>query len=153
MKMSLKYSAIVMLLVTFTDVIASAAQPAAREYRLILHRGGVVEDKFPDNSAGALQAAVARKAWMLEVDIRETKDGVLIVRHDPDFKLNYNDPRQVRELTWEEIRHLRSDIAEQRPWRFEDLVKAARDTGLRLMLDSKDPHSAEFCTKVEAILK
>jgi glycerophosphoryl diester phosphodiesterase len=153
MKTSLTCSAIVVLLAAFADSIATAAQPAAREYRLILHRGGVVEDRFPDNSAGALKAAVARKAWMLEVDIRETKDGVLIVRHDPDLKLNYNDPRQVRELTWEEIRQLRSDIAEQHPWRFEDLVKAAHDAGLRLMLDSKDPHSAEFCTKVEAILK
>ena len=139
-------------LLTMIAACSALAAPA-KDYKLILHRGGVVEDKFPDNSAAAFEAAVARKAWMLEVDIRETKDGVLVMRHDPDLTLHYHDPRQLRELTWEEVRQLRSDIAAQHPWRFEDLVKAARDAGLRLMLDSKDPHSAEFCTKVEAILK
>ena len=64
-------------------------------YKLIAHRGGVVEDKFPDNSAPALHAAIARGYWGLEIDIRETKDGVLVMRHDPDLKLYYNDPRQL----------------------------------------------------------
>jgi glycerophosphoryl diester phosphodiesterase len=150
----MKIPAIVRFVLCFVAVIVTSAAgaPVATVYKLILHRGGVVEDKFPDNSAAALRAAVARKVWMLEVDIRETKDGVLVMRHDPDLKLNYRDPRQVRESTWEEIRHLRSDISEQHLWRFEDLVKEAHDAGLKLMLDSKDPHSADFCAKVEAIL-
>jgi glycerophosphoryl diester phosphodiesterase len=143
----------VVLLTALAVGTIPGAPATTKEYKLILHRGGVVEEQFPDNSAAAFQAAVARKVWMIEVDIRETKDGVLIARHDPDFKRNYNDARLVRELSWEEIRALRSDIAHQQPWRFEDLVKAAHESGVRLMLDSKDPHSPEFCAKVEAILK
>jgi glycerophosphoryl diester phosphodiesterase len=120
---------------------------------LIAHRGGVVEDKYPDNSAAALEAAVQRGYRMIEVDIRESKDGILVVRHDPDFNENYGDNRAVRDLTWDQISQLRSKLANQRIWQFEDLVKAARASGLRLMLDSKDPHSADFCAKVETILR
>ena len=66
---------------------APAFVEAAQTYHLIAHRGGVVEDKFPDNSAAALAAAVARGYWGIEIDIRETKDGVLVMQHDPDLEL------------------------------------------------------------------
>jgi glycerophosphoryl diester phosphodiesterase len=136
-----------------TAFVGLAAQPPSKEYKLILHRGGVVEDKFPDNSAAALKAAAERKVWMVEVDIRETKDGALVMRHDADLKQYYGDARQVKDTTWDEMRALHSYIADQRLWRFEDMVKAAHEAGLRLMLDSKDPHSPDFCAKLEAILK
>jgi glycerophosphoryl diester phosphodiesterase len=130
----------------------SADKPAGT-YKLIGHRGGVVEDKFPDNCAAALQAAVARGYAMIETDIRETKDGILVMRHDPDLAAFYHEPRQVIDLTWEEMHALKSDVANQHPWRFEDVVKAAHAAGLGLMLDSKDPHTVGFCEKVEAILR
>jgi hypothetical protein len=144
-------------------VIASSAAGAATKesvarppetvaYRLIAHRGGVVEGKLPDNSAAALYAAVGRGYWMLEVDIRETKDGVLVTQHDPDLKLNFDDPRRIFDLTWDELSRLRTKNAAQPILRFEEVVRAARDAGLRLMLDSKDPHSPDFPRKLEAIL-
>ncbi|HEX2862003.1 MAG TPA: glycerophosphodiester phosphodiesterase family protein [Lacunisphaera sp.] len=126
--------------------------PAAAPYQLIAHRGGVVEDKFPDNSAAALQAAVARGYRAVEVDIRETKDGVLVMQHDPDLQLNFGDPRRIFECTWEELRPLRTTRGGQPLWTFEDVVKAARAAGLRLMLDPKAPHSPGFAGKVEAVL-
>jgi glycerophosphoryl diester phosphodiesterase len=112
-----------------------------------------VEDKFPDNSAPALEAAISRGYWGLEVDIRETKDGVLVMRHDADLKLYYNDTRQLIDLTWEELSKLRPTIAGHKTLQFEAVVKAAHAAGLWLMLDSKDPHSTDFCAKIEAVLK
>jgi hypothetical protein len=137
-----------------TPKAATGRAVASRDsaYKLIAHRGGVVEDKFPDNSAAALKAAVDRGYWMIEVDIRETKDGELVMRHDADLKAYYGDARRVHEATWNEIRGLRSDVAGQSLWRFEDMVKAARAGGVRLMLDSKDPHSPDFVRKLEVIL-
>ena len=130
-----------------------ATNAAAANYKLIAHRGGVVEDKFPDNSAAALHGAVARGYWGLEIDIRETKEGVLVMQHDPDLKLNFADSRAIHEARWNELRTLRTTKADQPLWRFEDLVKAARDAGLWLMLDSKAPHSPGFVEKVEAVLR
>jgi len=133
--------------------VAIAAPAPERAYRLIAHRGGVVEDKFPDNSPAALYGAVARGYWGLEIDIRETRDGVLVMQHDPDLRLNFGDARAIFETTWEQLAPLRSNVAGQAIWRFEDVVKAARDAGLHLMLDSKAPHSPDFPRKVEAILE
>lgn len=133
--------------------LPSLARAAGSHYHLIAHRGGVVENKFPDNSEAALNAAVARGYWGLEVDIRETKDGVLVMQHDPDLKRNFGDPRAINQITWDEMRGLRTTVADQPPWRFEDLVKAAHREGLHLMLDSKDPHSPGFVEKVETVLR
>jgi glycerophosphoryl diester phosphodiesterase len=130
--------------------VANAAEP---KYRLFAHRGGVVEDRFPDNSAAALETAVARGYWALEIDIRETQDGVLVMQHDPDLKLNFGDARKIVECTWDDIRELRTTVGEHPLWRFEDVVPAARAAGLRLMLDSKNPHGPEFCAKIERVLR
>lgn len=126
---------------------------ADARYKLIAHRGGVVEDKFPDNSPAAFQAAVERHYWGVEVDIRETRDGVLVMQHDPDLKQNFGDPRQIIDATWDELSQLRTKLASQPLWRFEDVVKAARDGGVKLMLDSKAPHGTDFPAKVEAALR
>ncbi len=134
-------------------LLAANLAGAAAPYRLFGHRGGVVEDKFPDNSAAALHGAVARGYWGLEIDIRETKDGVLVMQHDPDLRLNFGDPRRIFESTWDELRPLRTKVADQPLWRFEDVVQAARAAGLALMLDSKDPHTADFAARIEAVLE
>ena len=128
------------------------ASLGAAPFQLFAHRGGVVEDKFPDNSAAALQAAVARGYRGLEIDIRETKDGVLVMQHDPDLQLNFGDPRKIIDCTWDELRPLRTKAGNQPLWTFDDVVRAARAAGLRLMLDPKAPHSADFPAKVEAVL-
>ena len=134
-------------------VAFAAESTPAKAHKLIAHRGGVVEEKFPDNTFAALKAAVARGYTAVECDIRETKDGVLVMQHDPDLKLNFGDPRKIFETTWEELSRLRTKVADQPLRRFDEWVQAAREAGLQLMLDSKDPHSPDFPAKVEAILK
>jgi glycerophosphoryl diester phosphodiesterase len=135
-----------------TLALASGIAAPATAYKLILHRGGVVEDKFPDNSGGALDAAAQRKVWMIEVDIRESKDGVAVMRHDPDLKLHFNDSRLVQDLTWQQLGRLRSTSGAERLITFEELVARAKKANLRLMLDTKPPHSAKFPALIESIL-
>jgi hypothetical protein len=59
------------------------AETAGR-YRLIAHRGGIVDESHAENSPGSIEAAIKRGYWMLEVDIRRTRDGEPIlhtIRH------------------------------------------------------------------------
>jgi len=121
-------------------------------YKLIAHRGGVVEDKFAENGLEAIEEAIHRNYWMIEVDIRQTKDGVAITHHDSDFKRFYNNTGKVHEMTWDEISKLRSEPGNRPPLLFEELVKSCKGK-LRLMLDTKAPHDEAFCQKIEAILK
>jgi glycerophosphoryl diester phosphodiesterase len=88
------------------------SQPA-RQYYLIAHRGGIVDTLHAENSPGSIQAAIDRGYWMLEVDIRRTKDGEPILQHDPDFKRFYEDARRVEDMTWAEVQRLRSKPGQQ----------------------------------------
>jgi glycerophosphoryl diester phosphodiesterase len=52
---------------------------------IVAHRGGgLAEGKtlYPENSLAAIRGAIALGAEMVEVDVRQSKDGVTIVMHD-----------------------------------------------------------------------
>jgi len=128
-------------LTTATSLAAmSAAAKIAPQYKLIAHRGGIVDEQYPENSPGSLQAAIDRGYWMIEVDVRCTKDGVPILQHDPDFKRFYGNPGKVSEMTWAEISRLRATPGNNAPIHFEDVCKMCAGK-VKLMLDIK---SAEY---------
>lgn len=125
----------------------------APAYKLIAHRGGIVEGRYPENTKTAIEAAVQRGYWMLEVDIRESKDGKLVVQHDGDFRRFYNDERLVEHMTWEEISQLRSKQGNQRPLQFHELAALCKGK-IRLMMDTKGPdHGKAFYEEMEKVLR
>ena len=68
------------------------------------HRGTV---KFaPENTIPAFQAAIQYGADLLEMDIRETKDGVLIIMHDATVDRTTDGTGKVNEKTLAEIKEL-----------------------------------------------
>lgn len=126
-------------------LIAAVAFPAAcGEIRLIAHRGGVVEEIFAENSPGAVEEAIRRGYWMIEIDLRRSRDGRLIVQHDENFLRYYKEPALVSELDWARILRLRAQPGGSRPLQLSEL--AALVCGrLRLMIDIKEekwPESA-----------
>jgi hypothetical protein len=130
---------------------ALAAPPPSIKW--IAHRGGVVDARYSENSPASLEAAVRNGYWMIESDIRETKDGRLVTHHDPDFTRFYGDPRKVADLTLAEIRKLRANPGGTAPMTFAELVDACKGR-LRIMLDTKEPsHSLAFYQEMERELK
>ncbi len=122
-------------------------------YKLIAHRGGIVEGRYPENTESAINAAVERGYWMLEVDIRESKDGKLIVHHDRDFRRFYNDERLVANMTWDEISQLRSVQGNERPLQFYELAALCKGK-IRIMMDTKGPsHNQAFYEEMEKVLR
>ena len=120
--------------------------------KLIAHRGGVVDETRIENSLPAIQAAIAQGYEMLEVDIRESRDGHLVVHHDANFRRFYGDDRRVADLTWEEIQQLRSEEGNLRPLEFHEFAAACRGK-IRLMLDTKGPHRPSFFDEMEDVLR
>lgn len=121
---------------TLLFLIVSVATAFAQPY-LIAHRGGIVDERYAENSPAAVEAAIVRGYWMVEVDIRVSKDGKLVIQHDSDFKRFYNDPRLVRDLTWAQIAQLKSTPGGTRPMQFAELAKLCKGR-MRLMLDTKE---------------
>ncbi|ULQ52138.1 glycerophosphodiester phosphodiesterase [Flavihumibacter fluvii] len=81
---------------------------AKKEYRLIAHRGGVVDSTASENSLQALEKAAARGYWMVEIDVRLTKDGMLITHHDNSFKRSFGVDSTVGSMNWADISQLRN---------------------------------------------
>ena len=78
------------------------------------HRGNVAE--FPENTMVAYQSAYDIGADMIELDLQMTKDGEIILMHDPNLSRTADVEGEVRELTLEEI--LRADVGIKRGERF-----------------------------------
>ena len=121
--------------------------PSAASAKIIGHRGGVVGDEYAENSPASLEAAVDRGYWMIEVDIRESKDGKLVVHHDRDFQKFYRDTRHLSEMNWQEIAELRAEPGGSRPLQFHELAALAKGR-LRLMIDTKPAEQSDAYLEV-----
>ena len=122
-------------------------------YKLIAHRGGIVEGKYNEFDSASIQAAIDQGYYMLEIDVQETKDGVLIVNHDNTFARFYNDPRPISEMTWEEIQNLRPVNGKNyHPLSFEELAQMCSGK-VQLMIDVKRNSPAEFYYKLGDIMR
>ena len=83
MKTNFKYLAW-MVLALCSAITAMAQQKQEKECGLIAHRG-LWKSGHPQNSISGIQAALKSNYAGFECDIRQTKDGVLILNHDDDF--------------------------------------------------------------------
>lgn len=119
--------------------LVSKGQRAAIEktpYFLIAHRGGVVNNLNPDNSRSAAEAAIRQGYYMIEVDLRITKDSIFIIHHAPSFKQTYGVDKTVDSMTWREISKLQSLKGNNKVLRFEELLKLCKGK-IKLMIDNK----------------
>ncbi len=58
---------------------------AQQNTKIIAHRGAWQEFNLPENSIASLQKAIELNCYGSEFDVRRTKDGVLVVCHDPVY--------------------------------------------------------------------
>ena len=81
------------------------ADPNSKEVLIIAHRGDW--RSAPENSLHAFQACIDAGYDMVEVDVRKTSDGVLVVMHDETVNRTTEGVGKVSEMTAEQITSLR----------------------------------------------
>lgn len=111
-------------------------QNESRKVKLIAHRGGVVEADSPENSRAALLKAAERGYWAVELDMRMTKDSVLITQHDKNFNRYFGVDKAVTDMTWAEIDSLESE-AGTKVQTLENALSLCAENGLNVMIDNK----------------
>lgn len=117
----------------------------------IAHRGGVVDSTNAENSLPALEDAIRQKYYMVEIDMRLTKDSVLIIQHDKNFKRYYGVNKNVADLTWAEISRLKSSKGSKVLTLEEALQHCAGR--IQVMLDNKiEGYDTVLFAKVVALL-
>ena len=124
-----------------------------KEHKLIAHRGGIVQGLFNEFDPRSIQAAIDSGYYMLEIDVQETKDGVLIVHHDDNFKRFFNTNKKVSDLTWAEIKEMKSNKGNYHPLSFEEVAKMCSGK-IKFMIDIKSSNpSSEFFNKIGIVME
>jgi glycerophosphoryl diester phosphodiesterase len=71
----------------------------------IAHRGAKRE--YPENSLPAFRRAFERHADAIELDVHATRDGIVVVHHDPDLRPSPGTPkRKIADMNWEELQRV-----------------------------------------------
>src|SRR5580700_11688902 len=95
-----------MRLVFFLFTILCAAQ--TRQIVAIAHRGEHLER--PENTMPAFEEAIRVGADFIEVDVRTTADGKLVLSHDSSVNRCTNGTGEVRDMTFEQIEGLDAGV-------------------------------------------
>lgn len=120
--------------------------------QLIAHRGG--SGLAPENTMAAFRCAVDEwDADMLEMDVRLTADGRVVVIHDETVDRTTDGTGRIRDMTWAEARELDAgfrfpDANGTAPWRgrgarlplFEEVLEAFPE--MRIIVEPKAPETA-----------
>lgn len=109
----------------------------------IAHRGGAAE--APENTMVAFENARGLGFGYVELDVRATADGVLVVYHDPVLDTLTDRSGGVAELSWADVKEARVEGEEPVP-RLEEVLDAWPD--LRVNIDPKHPKAVEPLVKI-----
>jgi glycerophosphoryl diester phosphodiesterase len=102
---------------------------------LVGHRGASAYE--PENTLRSFRAAVDLGANAVELDIRATRDGKLVVIHDSKVNRTTNGKGKVAKLTLSEIRKLDAGMEERIPT-LQDTVAWAKGR-VTLLVEFKEP--------------
>jgi glycerophosphoryl diester phosphodiesterase len=75
--------------------------PTSNLVLTVAHRA--LHTKYPENSLAAVRHSIESGLDMIEIDVRRTKDGILILMHDESLERTTNGTGRVRDLTYAEI--------------------------------------------------
>jgi glycerophosphoryl diester phosphodiesterase len=100
---------------------------------IVAHRGASAY--APENTLAAYDLAVAQGAHTIELDVRVTGEGELVLLHDPTLLRTAGDATEVAALTGRRLRRLEACL---RPPSIE-AVLSRYGPGMRFLIDVKDP--------------
>lgn len=112
---------------------------------VIAHRG--FSGRFPENTLRSFREALKLPVDAIELDVRRTKDGVLVVIHDETIDRTTNGKGRVCDLTWDEIRRLDagswkgSDFAGERIPKLDEALRLINGQVV-VFLEIKEPDTA-----------
>jgi len=116
------------------------------------HRGGAAIG-FPENCIPTFEHTLANTFAMLEIDPRYTKDGQIVVHHDPTLERTTTGKGKVTDFTLAELKQLKlkdlkGSVTEYQIPTLDELLEWARGKAI-LVLDQKDVPALTRLKKIE----
>jgi glycerophosphoryl diester phosphodiesterase len=118
---------------------------------VVAHRGA--HKTVPENTLASLEKAIELGADYVELDVRRTKDGVLVLMHDASVNRMTDGKGKIEDLTIEEIRklHIRAKAVAtdgQRMATFDEFLERAKGR-MKLYVDHKKAPPSEVLALIE----
>jgi glycerophosphoryl diester phosphodiesterase len=110
---------------------------------MISHRG--MAGSAPENTLAAIDEAIRRGAQFVEIDIRRSADGVIVLMHDQAVDRTTNGQGRVGELAWDEIStldagsHFSPTFAGEPVPTLDDVLTLLQTSSITLVLEVKQP--------------
>jgi glycerophosphoryl diester phosphodiesterase len=130
-----------------------AAVSGAGRPLIAAHRGGAL--LWPENSLTAFRGALGLGVDLVELDVHLTKDGEVVVIHDPTLERTTTGRGAVRDHTWAELGAVTvTGIAGERPPRLEEVLDLIRPSPVGLLLEIKaGPDRARYPAIEDRVLR
>ncbi|HTN07435.1 glycerophosphodiester phosphodiesterase family protein [Agriterribacter sp.] len=150
-----RISLILFLLLSACFVFSQEKAPLPEtKYKLavIAHRGNHV--KVPENTLESVKAAIKSGADYVEIDLRTTKDGYLVIHHDGTVNRMTNGTGNIKDLTLAELQQLKvadKNNPTKKTYRiptFSAVLKAAKGK-INIYLDFKDAGVTETYRQIQ----
>lgn len=122
------------LLLAGLSCIAAAPPPAPQPVTIVAHRG--LAEGVPENTVTAFRQSLARGVAVIELDVRATMDGQLVILHDETLDRTTDCSGSLALLVLEKVRTCDAGGGERVPTLAEAL-EFIRDKPARLLLDIK----------------
>lgn len=74
---------------------------------VVAHRANTGENLYPENSLESIRSCIKHDIDIVEIDVRETADGELVIMHDKTVDRTTNGTGKVEDLTLSQIRQLK----------------------------------------------
>ena len=123
-----------------------------KKVHVIAHRGA--HKTVPENSLASLEKAIELGVDYVEIDVRRTKDGALVIMHDAGVNRMTNGKGKIEDLTLEEIRKLdivrgkTQAVTGQKIPTFEEILQRAKGH-MKIYVDHKKAPPAEVLALIE----
>lgn len=118
-----------------TSAVHAAPDSPGSNVVLVAHRGAVGPGQ-PENTLAAFRQAIASGAVVIEIDLRGTKDGEIVVIHDATVDRTTNGSGAVAEQTLAQLRQLDAGRGQRIPT-YQEVLRLVSGTGIVLLLDIK----------------
>ena len=99
----------------------------------IAHRGGIMPG-YPENTLAAFRQAIKLGAGVIEIDLRGSKDGEIVIMHDETVDRTTNGHGRVAEHTLAELLQLDAGQGESIPT-FAQVLELVQGTDAQLLTD------------------
>jgi glycerophosphoryl diester phosphodiesterase len=126
-------------------------QPEHSRATFVAHRGGIVEG-VPENTLAAFRNAIRLGVDAIEIDLRGTRDGRIVVLHDETLDRTTTGHGPVGERTLGEIRALDAGAGERVPT-YEEVLRLVSETRVDLLLDIKEGPAIDLEKVVDLTLQ